>query len=231
MDPLENDAETIRPSSRKIIILVLLIIACQIVISLIAYPFLPEQIPLHWNIQGQINSYGPKLMVLAGMPLVSALLFFGIRGLTMLGPRLGGIHQLTNLGWTEKMLIGLPLFMLAIQLVTIAVALKMVTDSVFYFDLLSGLVFIFLGNYMGKLRRNFWAGIRTPWTLVSDVSWERTHRLGGWLFVLAGFMFILSGFVPVLRVWGTMVMLALIVALLVVYSYVVYRRAEHQGRN
>ena len=56
-----------------------------------------------------------------------------------------------------------------------------------------GLLFIILGNYMGKLRKNFFIGIRTPWTLASDEVWVRTHRLGGWLFVAGGLAIVITG--------------------------------------
>jgi uncharacterized membrane protein len=88
-----------------------------------------------------------------------------------------------------------------------------------------GLLFAVLGNFMGKLTKNFFIGIRTPWTLASDEVWLRTHRLGGKLFVLAGIG---------LFVWGlaggglaAVVAVTLAVTLFsVVYSYLIYRRLE-----
>jgi uncharacterized membrane protein len=88
-----------------------------------------------------------------------------------------------------------------------------------------GLLFIVLGNYMGKVRKNFFIGIRTPWTLASDEVWSRTHRLGGRVFVLIGFFMFLNAFVRFpaqLLIWSIVV-----VALVpVVYSYVLYRKLE-----
>src|SRR5258708_28004997 len=79
-------------------------------------------------------------------------------------------------------------------------------------------LFIFIGNYLGKLRRNFWAGIRTPWTLASDVVWERTHRFGGWLFVIGGLLGVIMSFISVLRVWGFIVVVVAIVVILYAYN-------------
>jgi uncharacterized membrane protein len=93
-----------------------------------------------------------------------------------------------------------------------------------------GLLFIVLGNYMGKLTKNFFVGIRTPWTLASEEVWLRTHRLGGKLFVLAGIALLVSGFFG-----GSMLVLviSLVAAGLipVVYSYVLYRRIEGFKRS
>jgi immunity protein, SdpI family len=92
-------------------------------------------------------------------------------------------------------------------------------------------LFIFLGNYMGKLRRNFWAGIRTPWTLTSDVVWERTHRLGGWFFVLAGLSGVIMSFTPALHLWGLIVVILIVVIVLFVYSYVIYQHYTVEGKE
>lgn len=101
----------------------------------------------------------------------------------------------------------------------------------FVINLAVSVLFIFIGNYLGKLQRNFWAGIRTPWTLASDIVWERTHRLGGWLFVGAGVLGIITAFIPALRIWGVLGLVLLVSVVLVVYSYIVYRQVEASGRN
>jgi uncharacterized membrane protein len=88
-----------------------------------------------------------------------------------------------------------------------------------------GLLLVLLGNYMGKLGKNFFIGIRTPWTLASDEVWFRTHRLGGKLFVLAGLVLFATGvlgFGPVLPMFA--IGAAALVS--VVYSYLLYRRLE-----
>jgi uncharacterized membrane protein len=88
-----------------------------------------------------------------------------------------------------------------------------------------GILLVVLGNFMGKVTRNFFVGIRTPWTLASEEVWLRTHRFGGRLFVLAGLVL----FVSAVLGGGWVVAVVAIVAatvLSVVYSYVVYRRVE-----
>jgi uncharacterized membrane protein len=126
-------------------------------------------------------------------------------------------------------LVGLLLFFLVLQLTTIAIALHFPVDILFVMNLSLAALFILIGNYLGKLRRNFWACIRTPWTLANSTVWERTHRLGGWLFVGVGFLAIIVGFVPFLRMWGMLVLILLASAFLVVYSYVVYWHMEAGG--
>lgn len=57
-----------------------------------------------------------------------------------------------------------------------------------------GILFIVIGNYMPKIKSNYFYGIKTPWTLSSDTSWRKTHRLGGKVFIISGFIIILSSF-------------------------------------
>lgn len=91
-----------------------------------------------------------------------------------------------------------------------------------------GVLLMVLGNYMGKLRRNFFVGIRTPWTLASEAVWERTHRLAGWIYVLAGAAMLVLALAGAMAGWT---LAAVVVVLLIphVCSYLIYRRLE--GRH
>jgi uncharacterized membrane protein len=91
-----------------------------------------------------------------------------------------------------------------------------------------GLLFIVLGNYMGKLRPNWFAGVRTPWTLSSKLSWNKTHQQAGWLMFAMGGAFIIAAFVPTAAVIiAAVAFQVLCFVWLVVYSYLVYRRDPH----
>ena len=90
-----------------------------------------------------------------------------------------------------------------------------------------GLLLLVIGNYLGKVTRNFFVGIRTPWTLASDEVWLRTHRIGGWLFVAGGAVILIAGFIgPASALAVTLSVIIAIALFLTVYSYVVYRRVE-----
>jgi uncharacterized membrane protein len=209
-----------------------LIIIVQILVSIVTYPFLPDSVPSHWDASGQVNGYLPKLVNALLYPLLSIGIYALVRVLMTVGPRLGYQNQRkASIGVVNLILDGVLLFMLIVQLTTTAVALGVPIDLTFVICLSISVLFIFLGNYMGKLRRNFWAGIRTPWTLTSDVVWEHTHRLGGWLFVLAGLLGVIMSFIPALRLWGLTVVILIVVVVLVVYSYVIYQRYTVEGKE
>jgi uncharacterized membrane protein len=92
------------------------------------------------------------------------------------------------------------------------------------------LLFALLGNVLGKVQRNFWVGVRTPWTLASETVWTRTHRVAAWLFVgggLAGFVATLAG---VSGLWLFVGLIAVIALGPILYSLVLYKRLERQGK-
>jgi len=94
-----------------------------------------------------------------------------------------------------------------------------------------GLLLLILGNLMGKLRKNFFIGIRTPWTLASDEVWSRTNRLGGRLFVLGGLAVIACSLFPGPSLPVILTVVALAAGVPVIYSYLLYRRIEGFGPN
>ena len=185
MEPSNNAGDKVTPKAsvfNATTILALLIIVAQVLISAGTYPFLPPSVPSHFDASGQINGYMPKLLYAILFPGMSILLFIIMRFAMQVGPNLGYRSQRrANTQIVSLILVGILLFMLVIQLLTTAYALGAKVDISLVVELAVSVLFIFLGNYLGKLRRNFWAGIRTPWTLASDIVWERTHRLGGWL--------------------------------------------------
>ena len=235
MEPSDNANDKIAPRTSFFngpTILALLIIVVQILISAGTYPFLPAQVPSHFDASGNVNGYLPKLVNAILVPGISIVLFLILRFITQIGPNLGYRNQQrANMQVVNLIMVGILLFMLVIQLLITDVALGVHVDIAFVVTLAVSVLFIFVGKYLGKLRRNFWAGIRTPWTLASEVAWERTHRLGGWLFVLVGLIGLITSFFPPLRFIGLFVPLIVVVIVLVVYSYIAYRRYTVNGRE
>ncbi|MEW9571001.1 SdpI family protein [Rhodanobacter sp. Si-c] len=190
------------------------------------WPHLPARIPFHWGPGGQVDGYAPRFQVAAMWPLV----IIGMAVLTVALPRISpkrfemesfaGIYAVLMLAGQGMVLV----LGIAMLLAGAGHAVPMATIA----PLAAGVLLTVLGNYMGKLRRNFFAGIRTPWTLASEAVWERTHRLAGWMYVLAGVAMAVLGLAGALLGWGLAVVV--ILALLPhVCSYFIYRRLE--GRH
>ncbi len=109
---------------------------------------------------------------------------------------------------------------------TVAVALGADLDVLRLVLIATGALFIVIGNYLPKVRSNYLMGIRTPWTLTSDLAWYRTHRLGGRLFVIGGLVVIalgVSGADGGLLVAALIATIAVLLVALFAYSFVVWR--------
>jgi uncharacterized membrane protein len=235
MDVSNDSGDKITPKPMfqiSIDLLIWAIIAIQIIVAIYGLIVLPDTVPIHWGINGQANGYGPKWVATFLFPLMSIGIYVLIRVLLAAGPRLGGRQATTaNLQIAKIIIAAIILFMLVIQLATIAQSLGIGFDMTTVVMLAVSVLFIFIGNYLGKIRRNFWMGIRTPWTLTNAVVWERTHRLGGWLFVAVGLIGIVCSFIPSLRLWGIIVPIIAVCIFLCIYSYICYRQqmqVEHE---
>jgi len=235
MDASDNSRDKITPkpaSISSIDILIWAIIAIQIIVAVYGFKVLPYIVPIHWGANGQVNGYGPKWVGTFLHPLISIGVYALVRVLMVAGPRLGGRQTtVANLQIAKIIIVGVLLFMLIIQLATLALSLGIGFDITMVITLALSVLFIFLGDYMGKLRRNFWMGIRTPWTLTNAVVWERTHRLGGWLFVAVGLIGIVCSFISALRLWGIVVPIIAATIFLYIYSYVSYQQQSHEERE
>jgi uncharacterized membrane protein len=194
--------------------------------SLVLYPTLPERIPTHWNIAGKVDGWGSKDMGAFMMPGVMALFLVLIYALPWLSPKNFKIENFrATFNYIMVIVAALMGFMHWIMLYAgmhagVDVGRAMIVGMCAFFAL--------LGNVLGKVKRNFWMGVRTPWTLASDTVWVATHRLAGRLAVagslLAAIIVLLGG--PVALAFAVIMAWALIP---VVYSLVLYKRLEREG--
>ena len=204
-------------------VLSLIFIAITIAVAAYLYPSLPDEIPTHWNLQGEVDDYTPKPWGVMIMPRAAVFVFLIMKIIPIISPK--GFRTDQFRGVVNIFTVTLVGFMSAVALlVLLAASGRDVHMNEMVFAGM-GLLFIVLGNYLGKVRKNFFIGIRTPWTLASDEVWSRTHRLGGWLFVLIGFFMFLNAFVQFPEGWliGSIVVVVLIP---VIYSYFIYRKVE-----
>ncbi len=142
------------------------------------------KVPIHWNASGQVDGYGSKLQALGMMPVVLA----GVSGLFLVLPLLEPRKQnlLNSSKAYNAIWISLGLMLTLVHFAVVANALGIPVKVHAISMALLGLMLVVMGNYISKVRSNFFLGIRTPWTLSSDLAWAKTHRLGGRLFLLLG---------------------------------------------
>ena len=221
-----NENDTGRWERHRLFVTAIALIVVQLLVATVAYTLLPARVPMHWNASGQVDSYGPKLEALLLPALLSLVVQVRVRVGVAFGPYPGRENRGITIRFTDYVLVAVIVLMQLVQLVMIAVALHVAIDATSIIFVAVSLLLIGLGNYMGKLRRNAYAGIRTPWTVADDTVWERTHRLGGWLFVAAGIIGLLTALVPIpgIRLAGLLVPILLVTLITVVYSYIEYQK-------
>lgn len=163
-----------------------IIIALMLALSAWIWQSIPDgaQVPVHWNLDGQADRFGSKAEALLFLPILAAALTFAMWLLPRFDPRRRNLEASGKL-WTAATVgaVGL-LAYLHVLLTLIAVGRPI--DMIDY--ILPGIcaLFILIGNYISKTRSNWFAGVRTPWTMSSDYSWSKTHQLASKLFMGSG---------------------------------------------
>ena len=190
---------------------------------------LPAMIPTHWNAANEIDGWGPKYtdLIFALLP-VGMLLLFSV--LPKIDPKAANYEKFAPI-WLGFMF-AMVLFMGAVSWMGPLTVFGVIPEGssligIFICGVL-GLIFIVLGNYMPRVRQNYMFGIRTPWTLADDLVWERTLRMGGYVFILLGAALLFFGVAgPKLgSIMSAVLLLAVVFAgtgWLILYSYLVYR--------
>lgn len=208
--------------TRTDIFLLLLIIGLYI-LGAVFYPQLPDKVPSHWNIRGEIDGYMGKTAFVIFLPTMSLGLYLLLLFIPFIDPRAENYRKFLGVYNGFKILI--ILFMASIHIITLLISLGYPFSMDRFIRLFIGVMFIFLGNYMGKLRHNYTFGIKTPWTLASEEVWNKTHRVSGPLWMLVGVFWMVSIFLDE-TVAFILAMSFIFAAVLfsVVYSYLEYKK-------
>ena len=199
-----------------------LLLIAMFVLAALTWPSAPDRIPMHWGVDGQVNGYGGKLEGLLLIPLVALILYLFFLALPKLDPlhanyaRFAGAYTLFRF----SILLFLALIYLLIHLWIrgYRAPVNMVIP------ILVGVLFLILARVLGRVRPNWFVGIRTPWTLSSKLAWTKTHRVAQWVFTILGLGLILSGILrSIALLIGVIAATAVGTFGMIFYSYVVWR--------
>jgi len=193
---------------------------------LIAYPQLPNQVPTHWNMQGQANNYSAKWTLF----LIGPGLMAGILLLFYFLPWLSPKHWEVDTFQSTYLYIMVVLVSMLAYFAGVSLWVGLGYAANVERAIVGGicLLFALLGNVLGKVRRNFYIGVRTPWALANERVWNATHRFAAKTFVLGG---VIGLTLTAIGVKGWLPSAALMASALVpvVYSLVAYKRLERRG--
>jgi uncharacterized membrane protein len=187
------------------------------------YPQLPDKIPTHWNFQGEVDGWSGKAFGVFFFPLLNLILY----PLMILLPRIDPRRQ--NYIYFSRayavIRVTLHFFFAIIYVISLLAALGYPLEISFIVKFFVSLLFVVLGNYMGKIKHNYFVGIKTPWTLANEEVWYKTHRLAAPLWVAAGILGMVLSFFQ--QIWASYIMFGSIIVIVVipmVFSYLFYRQ-------
>ncbi|NKE07001.1 SdpI family protein [Mesobacillus selenatarsenatis] len=204
-------------------LLPLTMIGLLVVAWIIVWPKLPEQIPIHWNVNGEANGFASKLNAMFSTLGIMVILYISMAFLPKVDPRKTNYKYFTKSYHIILNAILGVLFVINILMLANAMGYDVPMGSIG--PLVVGIIFMILGNYMPQVRSNFFIGIRTPWTLSSDEVWKKTHRAASKIFFFGGLAMILATFAPVhLKQAILFSVVALTVVAPYIYSYVLFKR-------
>ncbi|MFY0696658.1 MAG: SdpI family protein [Balneola sp.] len=217
-----NTSKTLKKEWYVLVILLLPFIA-----SAILWNDLPDQVPVHFNIHGEADDYGPKWMNAIMLPVIGIAVYFLLIFLPAIDPK-------KRIESTQKPIAAIRIitsvFFVTIYGIVMAITLGYQIDMGNYIFIVVGLLFMVLGNYMNSVKPNYFIGIRTPWTLENPEVWKKTHRLGSKLWIIGGLLFILVpllfGISETVFITLTLFVIAILVGVPVVYSYIMYKNNQ-----
>jgi uncharacterized membrane protein len=215
---------------KRTLVVIVLLSLLGLAASLWAYPRLPDQVPSHWNIAGEVDDTKQRdtiVYLLPGLGLVLGLLLLYIPYIDPLRANVERFRSTYN--W---FIVGMSLFFLFLHVLTILAGLGIRFNMTDMLIPAASAMVIGIGYVLERTKPNWFLGIRTPWTLSSSTVWDKTHRLGGLLFKLSG-VTMLTGLLFSQEAAFFLLMGSILITTLVtiVYSYFAYRDEQMQAQN
>lgn len=190
-----------------------------VILGIIFYPKLPENIVIHWDASGNPNGWEPKFMGAIVFPGILLLVNMVFPLLLKIDPKYSNMNKKIKhfLHWI------IPTVSLFCSGITLAVALGKDVKIALIAPIFLGVLFVAIGNYLPKMTQSYTVGIKIPWTLHSEENWNRTHRMAGFLWVIGGIAMIITSLLRIGSI-SIIVLAAIIILLPVLYSYLLYRK-------
>ena len=206
--------------NKKLLLLTSIVILFPILLGVMIWSQLPNQIPIHFNVADQADNFQSKPLVVFGLPLFLLLVHLFVIFVTARDPK----NQTMNEKMGKVIYWLTPIVSLSVFYLIYSKALGSTTNPSIFASALLGLIFVMMGNYMPKLKVNHTVGIRLPWTLQSEDNWHKTHRLAGKLWVFGGLILLLEAGLQFALSYVLVLVILVIVFIPVVYSYQLSRK-------
>ena len=196
-------------ANRKTLIITSTVTILPVLIGIICWDRLPDVMATHFGMNNEANGFSSKAFAVFGLPLILLAVLWVGAFVTAHDPK----RQNISPKMFSLMLWIAPAISLVAAATIYPVNLGYELDIAFFSELLVGLMFIIIGNYLPKARQNYTIGIKIPWTLANEENWNRTHRLAGYLWMICGILMILislTRFVPAEWLVGIFLIMVLV---------------------
>lgn len=211
--------------NKKKLVIASIIILLPMVVGILLWDKLPEVMATHWGVNGEPDGFNSRAFVVFGMPLI----LFALQFLCLYTTRFGRAQIAQNKKAAALLFWLVPAVSVFAFAMIYAEAFGKEMNVSLIAPLFTGFLFIVVGNYLPKLKQNYVIGIKIPWTLKDEENWNKTHRLGGKIWVIGGFVVLLGAFISGDRAF-LMMLCALVGMVLVptIYSYILYKKAKKE---
>jgi uncharacterized membrane protein len=202
----------------KTLIITSVAILLPILAGIILWDKLPDQIPTHWNAQGEIDGWSSKTFAILGLPLIMLAIQWLAVIVTCSDPKRNNHSEkiLNFVFWIVPVLC----ILLSALMYSVAMGKDIPLEAIT--PALLGLLFIVIGNYMPKCKQNYTIGIKIPWTLNSEENWNKTHRFAGWLWVIGGIFIIATSLFSL--IWISLLAISIMALIPIIYSYILHKK-------
>jgi len=208
---------------------ILILIVLGFALGVYFYPSLPDRVPVHWNLKGQVNGYGSKFFGAFGLASINLGMYLLFIVLPYIDPKRKNYESFQSTYQYLKYL--LILFLLGLEVTTLLIATGVVVNKPVFIQIMVSLLFILLGNVMGRFKHNYFVGIKTPWTLANEEVWRKTHRMAAPLWVIGGIINILLAVTGLnFNGIGFIIIMVTIVIVPIVYSYIIYQKIVNENK-
>ena len=202
---------------------IIAILALTFMVSLYFYPDLPSKIPSHWNSKGEIDGYSGRFFGTFLIPLMNLGFYFLFIFLPYLDPKKANYEKF-QLAY-KVIRYSFHILFACIQVVILLVALGNTVNVTMLIGVGTSLLFVVIGNVMGKFKHNYFVGIKTPWTLANEEVWVKTHRMAAPLWVVGGIISAIFAIIGDTMYFIALVTIIPVIAIVpMIYSYVIFKK-------
>ena len=214
---------------RKTFIAILALILISFIIGISLWSIMPNMMASHWNASGQVDDYMSKFWGLFLFPFILVFFLILYHFIPRIDPLKKNIEKFRK--YFDWFIFLIALFFLYIYILTLFFNLNYQINMTFAIIHSIAFLFFFIGILIQNAKRNWFVGIRTPWTLSSDIVWNKTHKIGGKLFKISAIITLIGLFFGKYAIWFLLISILASVIYLLFYSYFEYKKLENKKRK